>query len=87
MVYLAGALVNAGLVDSFDGFLRFLKDHFAQHDHIDILPEGMQPKVLAIEHFHRQPQRGSIRRAQRQHFEHRLWRWSSQRGFEVILCL
>jgi len=61
MVYLAGALVNAGLVDSFDGFLRFLKDHFAQHDRIDILPEGMQPKVLAIEHFHRQPKRGSIK--------------------------
>ena len=61
MVYLAGALVNAGLVDSFDGFLRFLKDHFARHERIDILPEGMQPKALAIEHFHRQPRKGSIK--------------------------
>ncbi len=61
MVYLAGALVNAGLVDSFDSFLRFLKDHFARHERIDILPEGMQPKVLAIEHFHRQPKKGSIK--------------------------
>ena len=61
MVYLAGALVNAGLVDRFDSFLRFLKNHFAQHDRIDVLPTGMQAKVVAIEHFHRQPRKGSIK--------------------------
>ena len=61
MVYLAGALVNAGLVDRFDSFLQFLKNHFAQHDRIDVLPPGMEAKVVAIEHFHRQPRRGSIK--------------------------
>jgi hypothetical protein len=61
MVYLAGALVNAGLVDSFDSFLRFLKDHFAQHERIDILPVGMQAKAVVIEHFHRQPRKDDIK--------------------------
>jgi|GEM_PF-971928 len=61
MVYLAGALINAGIVDSFDSFLSFLKNHFAQHDRIDILPAGMQAKVVAIEHFHRQPRKDSIK--------------------------
>jgi hypothetical protein len=61
MVYLAGALVNAGLVDSLDSFLGYLKSYLAQHDHIDILPRGMQAKVTAIEHFHRQPLKGSIK--------------------------
>lgn len=60
LVYLAGALVNAGLVHDFDSFLRYIKDHFAEHDTIDILPRGMQPKVLAIDHFHLQPRQGSI---------------------------
>jgi len=60
LVYLAGALINAGLVDSFDSFMRFLADHFAEYERIDILPGGMQPKVTAIEHFHRQPKVGSI---------------------------
>jgi hypothetical protein len=61
LLYLAGALVNAGLVDSFDSFLGFLKSHFAQHDRIDILPSGTQPKVLAVEHFHRQPIQDTIK--------------------------
>jgi hypothetical protein len=61
LVYLAGALTNAGVVDNFDSFMRFLKGHFAQHDRIDILPSGMQPKVTAIEHFHRQPRRDTIK--------------------------
>jgi hypothetical protein len=61
LVYLAGALINAGLIDSFDSFLRFLKNHFAQHDRIAILPPGMQPKATAIEHVHRQPRPGSIK--------------------------
>lgn len=61
LVYLAGALVNAGLVSSFDGFMDFLKDHFARHARIDILPQGMQAKVTTIEHVHRQPRKGSIR--------------------------
>jgi len=59
LVYLAGALINAGLVDSFDSFLRFLKHHFAQHDRIAILPPDMQPKATAIEHVHRQPGRAA----------------------------
>lgn len=62
LVYLAGALINAGQVDSFDGFLEFLRDHFAHHETIDILPAGMQPKATAMEHFHRQPIRESIKR-------------------------
>jgi len=61
MVYLAGALVNAGLVNSFDSFMQFLKDYFAKQDRIDILPAGMQAKVVAIEHFHRQPKRDTIK--------------------------
>jgi hypothetical protein len=61
MVYLAGALINAGVVDGFDSFLRFLKSHFARHDRIDVLPSGMQAKVTAIEHFHRQPRKGTIK--------------------------
>jgi hypothetical protein len=61
LVYLAGALVNARLVDGFDGFMGFLRDHFAQHDRIDILPVGMQAKATAIEHFHRQPLKDSIK--------------------------
>jgi hypothetical protein len=32
LVYLAGALINAGLIDSLDGFMSFLKSHFAEHD-------------------------------------------------------
>ncbi|HID89727.1 MAG TPA: hypothetical protein EYP52_08480 [Anaerolineae bacterium] len=63
MVYLAGALLNAGVVDGFDSFLAFLRDHFSRHERIDILPEGMEPKVLAIEHFHRQPKEGGIRKS------------------------
>lgn len=61
LVYLAGALINAGLVNSFDGFLEFLRDHFAHHETIDILPAGMQPKATAMEHFHRQPIRETIK--------------------------
>lgn len=61
LVYLAGALSNAGEVDSFNGFLNFLEDHFSRHERIDILPAGLSPKVTAIEHFHRQPKKGSIR--------------------------
>jgi hypothetical protein len=61
MIYLAGALVNAGLVNSFDSFFGYLQDHFNHHERIDILPEGMQPKVTIIDHFHRQPRPGSIK--------------------------
>jgi hypothetical protein len=61
LVYLAGALVNAGLVNGFDSFLRYLRSHFAQHERIDVLPAGMQPKATAIEHFHRQPRSESIK--------------------------
>jgi hypothetical protein len=61
LVYLAGALLNSGIVESFDSFLQFLKNHFAQYDRIDILPGGMQAKITAIEHFHRQPRQGTIK--------------------------
>jgi hypothetical protein len=61
LVFLAGALINAGLIDSFDGFMEFLKNYFAEHDRIDVLPAGMEAKVTAIEHFHRQPKKGSIK--------------------------
>jgi hypothetical protein len=65
MVYLAGALINACLVDSFDGFLNYLDDHYARHGQIDILPQGMQPKATVIEHFHRQPRQATIREPER----------------------
>lgn len=65
MVYLAGALINAGLVDSFDGFLAYLDDHFSTHDVIDVLPVGLTPKVTKLEHFHRQPKAGTIRQPDR----------------------
>jgi hypothetical protein len=61
MVYLAGALANAGIVNGLDDLLRFLQDHFARHDRIDILPGAMQAKVTAIEHFHRQPRMDSLK--------------------------
>ncbi len=62
MVYVAGWLTRAGLVDSFDSFLDYLDDHFSRHETIEVLPEGATPKVLAIEHFHRQPVAESITR-------------------------
>ncbi|MBN1429357.1 MAG: hypothetical protein JXB07_13370 [Anaerolineae bacterium] len=65
MIYLAGALVNAGLVNSFDSFFSYLQDHFNRHERIDILPEGMQPKVTVIDHFHRQPRHDSIKEPER----------------------
>lgn len=65
MIYLAGALVNAGLVNSFDSFFGYLQDHFNHHERIDILPEGMQPKVTIIDHFHRQPRLESIKEPHR----------------------
>lgn len=65
LVYLASALVSAGLVNSFEGFLAYLSDHFSQHDAIAIVPEGMHPVFTAIEHFHRQPRQGSIREPER----------------------
>ncbi len=65
MVYLGGALVNAGLVNSFDTFLEYVADQLTRRERIDILPEGMQPKVTAIEHFHRQPRLDSIKEPER----------------------
>jgi hypothetical protein len=70
MVYVAGWLVNAGLVDSFDSFMAFLADHFDRHETIAILPEGAEPNVTAIEHFHRQPVRGSVRQPDRVEIVH-----------------
>lgn len=55
MIYLASALVNAGIVDSFESFLGYLRDHFDKNEQIDILPDGKRPKITAIDHFHRQP--------------------------------
>ncbi len=60
LIYLAGALINAGLVSTYDGFLNYLREHFATQRTIDILPAGMRPKVTAIDHFHMQPKRGTI---------------------------
>lgn len=65
MVYLASSLVNAGLVHDLDGFLAYLKDHFAEHETIDVVPQGMTPKVTALDHFHRQPKEDSIREPER----------------------
>lgn len=55
MVYLASALVNAGLVSTFDEFLHYLDDYFSEHDAIPVIPEGMNPAARVLEHFHRQP--------------------------------
>lgn len=65
LIYLAGALLNAGLVDSYDGFLRYLRSHFGSNRTIDILPAGMQPKLTAIDHFHQQPRAGTIKSPER----------------------
>ncbi len=65
LIYHAGAVVHAGIVDSFDRFLAYLDDHFAQHDRLDILPDGLEPKITAIDHFHRQPKAGSLRQPER----------------------
>lgn len=65
MVYLASALVNAGLVHDLDSFLAYLKNHFAEHETIDVVPEGMTPKVTALDHFHRQPKEDTIREPDR----------------------
>ena len=61
LIYLAGALINAGLIHTYDGFLQFLREHFDAHATIDVLPAGMQPRVTAIDHFHRQPRQGTIK--------------------------
>jgi hypothetical protein len=61
MVYLAGALLNAGLVRDFDSFLAYVRNHIDEHGSIDVLPKGMIPNVTVIDHFHRQPVAGSIR--------------------------
>ncbi len=61
LIYLAGALINAGQVTSYDGFLQYLRTHFASQRTIDILPAGMEPKVTAIDHFHLQPKPGTIK--------------------------
>jgi hypothetical protein len=61
LIYLAGALINAGLIENLDDFLEYLKQHFSENETIDILPPGMQPKATAIDHFHRQPQKDSIK--------------------------
>ncbi|HLV44977.1 MAG TPA: hypothetical protein VKY39_08460 [Aggregatilineales bacterium] len=65
MVYLASALVNAGLVDSLDGFLNYLRAHFAEHETVEIVPDGMEPAVKALDHFHRQPKAGTIAEPER----------------------
>lgn len=65
LVYLASALVNEGLVDSLDSFLAYLKNHFAEHEMIDIVPEGMEPSVKALDHFHRQPKAGTVEEPER----------------------
>lgn len=59
-VFLAGALIDAGLVHDLDEFLTYLKDHFSREERIDIMPEGLAPKCTAIDHFHRQPSPESI---------------------------
>ncbi|MFN2120348.1 MAG: hypothetical protein ACK2T0_08165 [Anaerolineales bacterium] len=61
LIYLAGALINAGRIHTYDGFLQFLREHFDSHTTIDVLPAGMTPRVTAIDHFHRQPRQGTIK--------------------------
>ncbi len=65
LIYLAGALINAGVVNSYDGFLQYLREYFAGNRTIDILPAGMQPKVTAIDHFHMQPKVETIKTPER----------------------
>lgn len=61
LIYLAGALINAGVVSTYDGFLKYLREYFSTQRTINILPAGMSPKVTAIDHFHMQPKRGTIK--------------------------
>ncbi len=65
MVYLAGALFNAGLVHDFDSFLNYVRNYIDKHGTIDVLPKGMTPRVSVIDHFHRQPVAGSIKQPER----------------------
>ncbi len=65
LIYLAGALMDAGRVDSYDGFLSYLRKHFQSQRTIDILPVGMQPRLTAIDHFHMQPSRETIKHPER----------------------
>lgn len=65
LVYLASALINSGLIDSFDGFISYLHDHFARHERVRIIPDGLRPAVTAIDHFHRQPIMSTIKEPER----------------------
>jgi hypothetical protein len=65
MVYLASALAQAGIVHDFDEFYRTIVEHFARNERIRIVPEGLQPRVTVIEHFHRQPKAGTIKEPER----------------------
>jgi hypothetical protein len=65
MVYLASALINAGIISDLDGFLQYVREQFSQHKQIQILPDGMMPSVITIDHFHRQPSQNSIREPER----------------------
>jgi hypothetical protein len=61
MVYLASALVGAGIVHDFDSFYAYVNDRLATDGRVDILPKGLRPRVTVIEHFHRQPKAGTIK--------------------------
>jgi len=65
MVYLAGALVEAGLVRDFDSFYRYVREQLDRDGRVSILPEGLRPRVTVIEHFHRQPRAGTIKQPER----------------------
>ncbi len=65
MVYLAGALLNEGLVHDLDSFLAYTRDYLAENGSIDILPKGMKPRLKVIDHFHHQPVEGSFKEPER----------------------
>jgi hypothetical protein len=65
MVYLAGALVEAGLVGDFDEFYHYVREQLDRDGRVSILPEGLPPRATVIEHFHRQPKAGTIKQPER----------------------
>ena len=55
LIYLAGALTQAGEVENFDQFLRYVENGFRDKGRIAIFPDGLASKVEYVDHFHGRP--------------------------------
>lgn len=65
MIYLAGALVNAGHCHDLDSFWCAFQTHLSLSETVPILPKGLEHKATCIEHFHRQPKKGTVKNPER----------------------